>query len=114
MHSKGIGTDTKATPVLSIDEEDALWSKGVLSLDNPIGLMNAVFFYKGKFFCLRGRKEHRNLRLSQFKKETSTIDGKEVTCYIYSEFTSKNNQGGLGSLNHSSNTVKQYASDSER
>ena len=114
LHSKGIGTETKATPVLSIDEEDALWSKGVLSLDNPIGLMNAVFFYNGKNFCLRGGNEHRNLRLSQFRKETSTIDGKEVTCYVYSEFGSKNNQGGLGSLNQSSQTVRQYASDSER
>ena len=67
--------DTKATPVLSASEEDVLWNNGILSLDNPVGLMNAVFFYSGKNFCLRGGAEHRNLKLSQFKKETSTIDG---------------------------------------
>ena len=114
LHSKGIGTETKATPVLSTNEEDVLWSKGILSLDNPIGLMNAVFFYNGKNFCLRGGAEHRSLRISQFKKETSTIDGKKVTCYIYNEFGSKNNQGGLASLNQSNKTVRQYASESER
>ena len=32
---------------------------------------------------------------------------------LYSEFGSKNNQGGLGSLNQSNKTVRQYASDSE-
>ena len=69
MHSKGIETETKATPVLSTDEEDALWSKGVLSLDNPIGLMNAVFFYNGKKFCLGGGNEHWNLQLPQFRKD---------------------------------------------
>ena len=76
--------------------------------------MNAVFFYNGKNFCLRGGADHRNLKLSQFKKETSTIDGKEIPCYIYSEFGSKNNQGGLASLNKSNKIMRQYASDSER
>ena len=27
--------------------------------------------------------EHRNLKLSQVKKEVTTIDGKKVACYIY-------------------------------
>ena len=47
LHGKGIGTETKATPVLSTNEEDILWSQGILSLDNPTGLLNAVFFYNG-------------------------------------------------------------------
>ena len=76
--------------------------------------MNAVFFYNGKNFCLRGGAEHRNLKLSQVKRETSIVDSKEIPCYIYSEFGSKNHQGGLASLNQSNKTVKQYAIDSER
>ena len=69
LHSKGIGTETKVTPALSTSEEDILWDKVIISLDNPVGLMNAVFFYNGKNFCLRGGAEHRNLKLSQVKKK---------------------------------------------
>ena len=54
LHSKGIGTETKVTPVLSQVEENKLWDNGVLNLDTPIGLLRAVFFYNDKNFCLRG------------------------------------------------------------
>ena len=114
LHSKGIGVDTKATALLSTNEEDILWKKGILSLDNPTGLLNAVFFYNGKNFCLRGGAEHRNLKFSQFVRETTTVDGKQLSCYVYSEFGSKNNQGGLTSLNQRNKTVKQYETKSER
>ena len=113
LHSKGIAVDTKATPLLSQTEEDILWEKGVLSLDNPTGLLNAVFFYNGKNFCLRGGVEYRILKFSQFVRETTTIDGKKISCYIYTEFGSKNNQGGLTSLNQKNKTVKHYETDSE-
>ena len=39
----------QAMPVLTAIQEDVLWNNGILSLDNPIGLMNAVFFYNKKF-----------------------------------------------------------------
>ena len=44
LHNKGIGAELKATPVISINEEDRLWEKKVLDLDTPIGLLRAVFF----------------------------------------------------------------------
>ena len=43
LHSKGIGTETKVTPALSQTKEDKLWETGVISLDNPIGLLRTVF-----------------------------------------------------------------------
>ena len=82
-------------------------------MGNPTGLLNAVFFYNGKNFCLRGGVEHRSLKLSQFVRETTTIDGKQISCYIYTEFGSKNNQGGLTSLNQKNKTVKHYETNSE-
>ena len=85
-----------------------------MKFDNPTGYLNAVFFYNGKNFCLRGGAEHHNLRISQFKRETTTVDSKEVDCHIYSEFGSKNNQGGFASLNQNNKTVRQCAIDSER
>ena len=44
LHSKEIGTETKVTPALSQTEEDKLWETGVINLDNPTGLLRAVFF----------------------------------------------------------------------
>ena len=112
LHRKGIGTETKATAVLSQCDEDTLWDKKVLDVDTPKGLLRAVFFYNGKNFCLRGGQEQRNLRLSQLKRDTSYIDGKEVSSYVYEEFGSKNRQGGFGSLNLHNKIVRQHQSSS--
>ena len=49
LHQKGIGTETKETPVLSQDDEDELWKKA-MNLDSPIGLLRAVFFAMAKTF----------------------------------------------------------------
>ena len=69
------------------------------------------FFTMVKTSAKRGA-EHRNLKISQLRRETTVIGGKEVLCYIYSEFGSKNNQGGLACLNQKNKIVQQYESDS--
>ena len=51
LHSKGIGTETKVTPALS-QSEDKLWDTGVVNLDNPIGLLRAVFSIMARTFAL--------------------------------------------------------------
>jgi len=108
LYSKGIGVETKATLVILMNEEDKLWTSGMLSMDSPIGLLRAVFFYNGKHFCLRGGQEQRNLKLSQFVRETAVVSGKEFGCYIYREFGSKNHQGEFNCLNLQNKVVKQY------
>ena len=77
-------------------------------MDIPLGLLRGVFFYNGKHFCLRGGQEQRNLRLSQFSRETTVVDGKGLVCYIYREFGSKNHQGEFNSLNIKNKVEKQY------
>ena len=114
LHSKGIGTETKATPAITPSHEDILWNKGIIGFHNPASLLNAVFFYNGKNLCLRGGVEYRNLQLSQVKREVAMLQGKAVACYVYREFGSKNNQNGFTSLNQKNKTVRQYATDSER
>ena len=114
LHSSGIGTETKTTPVLSKSDEDVLWDSGVINLDNPTGLLNAVFFYNGKNFCLRGGLEHRSLKLSQIKRQMDNVNGKVVACYVYTERGSKNNEGGFASLNQTNKVVRQYEVDKER
>lgn len=108
LHSKGIGATIKSAAVLSPEEEKKLWEMGVLSLATPIGLLRAVFFYNGKNFCLRGGAEQRNLKISQFQRQTCIIEGKSVGVYEYHEFGSKNRQGGFNSLNVENKVVRQF------
>ena len=54
------------------------------------------------------------MKLSQLRRETTIIDDKELSCYVYTEFGSKNNQGGFASLNQKNKVVRQYECDSEQ
>ena len=38
-----------------------------MGTDTPKQLLNTVFFYVGKIFCLRGGVEQRGLKISQFQ-----------------------------------------------
>ena len=51
LHRKGVGTEAKVTRMLSEDEENILWEKGVISVVSPIRLLNAVFFIMAKTFA---------------------------------------------------------------
>ena len=46
-------------------------------------------------------------------RETSIVDGKELSLYVYCEFGSKNQQGGLSSLNLQNKVVRQYENTTE-
>ena len=107
LHQKGVGSETKSTPVLTQLEEDKLWESGVLDLNTTTGLLRAVFFYNGKSFCLCGGQEQRGLKLSQITKSVESVGGADVSCYTYREFGSKNRQGGFSSLNSDNKVVKQ-------
>ena len=72
-----------------MDDENKLWSLGVMGTNSPVSLLRAVFYYNGKNFCLRGGEEHQNLKLFQFRTEKD---------YIYTENSSKNRQGGISQL----------------
>ena len=92
--SKGIGTSLKTTAVLSSDDAKKLWDSNVLNLETPIGLLHAVFFCNGKNFDLRGGSEQRNLTVSD-RSYYNSIEGQEVSCYVYTEFGSKTGKEGL-------------------
>ena len=66
LRSEGIGTTVKHAPEISHNEEQLLWDTGVISLDTPTSLLNAMFYNNGKVLMLRGGREHRLLKLSQF------------------------------------------------
>ena len=93
LREEGVGATSTPTLTLPDAEIDQLWPSGVLSLSSPQGLLNAVFFYNGRNFLLRGGTEHRELKLSQVKNSTSP-EGR--VCYTYTENVSKNQRGGVG------------------
>ena len=103
----------KSASVLGPEEEKKLWDTGVINLSTPVGLLRAVFFYNGKNFCLRGGAEQRNLKISQFHRQTCIVEGKSVGVYEYHEFGSKNRQGGFNNLNVENKVVKQFENTSD-
>ena len=87
LRKKGVGAEVKRTPVITKEDEDQLWRAGVMGIDTPKQLLNTVFFYVGKVFCLRGGVEQRGLKISQFQRRYSPDH------YVYVENGSKNNSG---------------------
>ena len=50
LHSEGLGTKVKSADVFTQEDEQQLWSSGVLNLSTPKSLQNAVFYTVGKMF----------------------------------------------------------------
>ena len=56
---------------------------------SPAALLNAIFFYNGKCFHLRGVQEHDQLKFGQI------VWDRNPDCYTYYEHGSKNHSGGV-------------------
>ena len=74
LHEQGIGTEKKSAEFIDTEIEDKLWDSGVLDINTPEKLQNAVFFYIGKVCCLRGGEEQRQLKPSQFTRYNNQKD----------------------------------------
>ena len=61
---------------------------GALNVSDPRGLQQAVFYYVGKAFCIRGGEEQRYLKPSQF------VCSRGPDCYTCIEHGSKNQSEG--------------------
>ena len=82
---------------ISEEEESALWRKNLLGCSSAKSLVNTIYFYNGKLFGIRA-KEHRDLRVQNFKFESGTI--------IYKEGVSKTFHGGLKDLKYKPREVR--------
>ena len=89
LRKKGIGVTKKRAPIVTAKQEAQLWETSVVGVHNPEALLNAMFFYNGKNFCLRGVGEQEELRFNQIHLLRKPL------CIQYCEHGSKNNQGGL-------------------
>ena len=107
LREEGVGTSVKHTAVISHDEESALWESGVIGVHNPKSLLNAVFFLNGKVLCLRGGREHKSLKVSQFAFRSD--EGGEYV--LYTENDSKNRSGTYKDNAGQNKVVKHYSNE---
>ena len=100
LKERGVGVSVKSAEIISKDEENRLWSSGVMGIHSPTALFNAIFYCNGKNLCLRGGDEHWRLQLSQFERKTDH--------YIYTENCSKNRSGTFKQLHVKNKVVPFY------
>ena len=86
LRQQGVGAMVKHAAIVSESEEDALWMSGVVGTNDPL-VLQAVFYYAGKVFCLRGGEEQTDLTQSQFVRSS------DPDCYTYVEQGSKTRFG---------------------
>lgn len=84
---------------VTAEEEELLWSKGLLGNKTAECLLNTVYYYNGKLFGLRA-KEHRQLRYMNIRVENNFI--------IFDESVSKTFHGGLNDLKYKPRFVKHF------
>lgn len=88
----GVGLEVKRADIVTEVDEKLLWDKKIFDTETSKGLFHAIFFYTGKVLALRGREEHRNLAIEQFKIKT---DSKGTEYLEFWPIVRKNNQGTI-------------------
>ena len=83
LRMQGIGAESKAAKPLTSEDEKQLWSSGVLHPGSPQGLVRAVYFSNEKNLSVGGGHCHRQLRLSQFKRQTNP------DCYVFTKTSTR-------------------------
>ena len=89
LRSMGVGVQHTRAQVITLEDENKLWSMGVLGTHSSKSLLNTVFFYNGKNFMLHGVEEHFSLRFGQLVQQSAPVR------YTYYKHGSKNHQGGI-------------------
>ena len=107
LRQEGVGTSKNQAEPISPEEEDVLWSSGVLGSHSPKSLLNAFFFLNGKNFALRDTEQY-HLRISQLKRIEDPVG------YVYVENGLKNRSGGLQDFKVPNKSVTSYASGGDR
>ena len=88
----GIGVEKNRSEPISVDEEEILWSKGMLGNSSPDILRDTMVYMCGLYFALRGGMELRQLT----RKQLSIHELSNGDRYIqYQEMGSKNNSSGI-------------------
>lgn len=71
--SQGLGSSVNSAAAVSVEDEEQLLDKEVLSMDNSTNLHYMVFFYVG-IHCLRGGQEQQSLQINQFTCHPANVN----------------------------------------
>ena len=109
--TEGVGMSVKKAQILSVSDEEYLWSLGLLGRHNPQVLLNTEVFMIGKGFALHAGKEHQGLRSPPFNSQLELMRDDQGYWFIrYSEEIGfKTNKGGLKHRKVEPKEVDMYA-----
>ena len=92
---QGLGSIKNKADIITLEEENLMWSKGVLGFDDPDVLVSTIVYLFGLNFALRAGQEHRNLRFTPNPQVVLHTDKDGRKFLRYTEDFSKCNRGGL-------------------
>ena len=95
LSRQGLGIEKNQADVITTEQEEILWSKGILGCSNPRTLLNTMVYLIGLHFALRAEQEHRNLRFGEESQISLKQDASGRRYLQYTEDVSKTNPGGL-------------------
>lgn len=109
LAAQGKRARRESAEIITVDQEELMWSSGILGEDNPKQFSKTLLYLVGMHFALRAGAEHRNLRVgpdSQIKlKHDETTN---LWFLEYCEDISKTNQGGLDHKGVKRKVVRAY------
>ena len=92
LRKEGFGKRPNAAKALTSQDEELLWSKGVLGSHSPQSLIQTMWFLLTQHFGLRGCQEHHDMYVEDFAFST---DDNGIEFVTYEENPTKARQGGL-------------------
>ena len=105
---QGIGTAKNQAQPISVQQESVLWEKGILNVESALG-SRAVYYYNCKVFGLRGRDEHRNLKINQYYFGSD----ESGNCINFRGRACKNVTGGLNQRKVHLKDIKHYDTEKD-
>lgn len=86
--------ETKKAGEISIEDEESLWTKGILGCENPKQLQQTIIYMMGIQCGLRAATEHKSLKHGDNSQiQIVCEEGRDIL--VYREFVSKNKHFGL-------------------
>lgn len=92
--SKAGSNALRQAETISLEEEELMWSHGVLGDKDSTTLIQTLLYLNGLHFALRSGQEHRSLTVDQIRVIKPTTEN-DYYVLEYIETTSKTNNGGL-------------------
>lgn len=111
LTKSGLGTKKKQAETISIDQENKMWTEGILGEDNPQKLLDTIIYLIGLNFALRAGKEHRDLRVGENTQCSMKIDIDGMKTLTYTQDVSKCNPGGLAHRKIKQKTVSVFQNE---